>query len=210
MSDGDIILTAYDNSEKLIIEKRDTLVKNRTNSFYIRSFSIIDSLMYIVQSSGDSPYIYEYDYINSFSLRNKYKVPTELRDINYLTKIGNKWYLTAYSSTLVAFNTLDELIKGLYRNCYNETALKGIPYYVTRCDSSYYVAQIDSHSGICELFFNENDEITSSYNIYYYEEVSAFSEFRKRMKYPVTYYAKEIGLSLKIFFHNIKKKILEK
>ncbi|MFD2332542.1 hypothetical protein ACFSR7_25065 [Cohnella sp. GCM10020058] len=122
---------------------------------YVRSFSIIDGLMYFV--SGPNQILVANYKDGTFSLQQKYDVPEGYRAMNDIKKIGNYYYITVYYNQFIRLKDLSDFSTA--EDLYTKMGFKGVPYYMSYFDGKVYVTEIDSYSAI-RSFKVYNDEIS--------------------------------------------------
>ncbi|CAI6086086.1 hypothetical protein [Cohnella sp. JJ-181] len=111
---------------------------------YVRSFSIIDGLMYFVSGPNQILAVNYKD--GTFSLREKYDVPAGYRSMNDLKKIGNYYYITVYYNKFIRLKDLSDFSTA--EDLYTKLGFKGVPYYMSYIDGKVYVTEIDTYSAI--------------------------------------------------------------
>lgn len=161
-------------------------ISNITNS-YVRSFNIIDGYMYLVSGPG---YIYKVKYDDkSYKVVESYEVPKEMTGMNYIEKIDDYYYITSYTNSdgviapmFVRVKDLNDLKDSKYEDLYSEFGFKGTPYYISKFDNKYFIAEIDQSSGIKSFEVN-NNKISNIKTRYYYEGHTNASQQRKESKY---------------------------
>lgn len=121
---------------------------------YVRSFAIIDGLIYFVSGPNQ---ILVADYKDgTFALRQKYDVPEGYRAMNDIKKIGSYYYITVYSNQFIRLKDLSDFSTA--ENIYERLGFKGVPYYMSYFDGKIYITEIDTYSAI-RSFKASGDEI---------------------------------------------------
>lgn len=184
------VITLQEHKDKIIISHKESL--DCLSGHYTRSFSIIDSLMYFVSGRDQlKPLISVVDYLHDFRLVKQYNVPEEISGMNYLCKLGNRYYMTIYtdsqaktiSPNIIYTDCLDSLQFGNYTSCYEDLHFNGVPYYVSFFNNKAYIAEIHYHNGISE-FDIIGDSLIFHRKLFYYDTPSQSSLKRKHRIYP--------------------------
>lgn len=137
---------------------------------YVRSFTIIDDLIYFV--SGNSSII-EAD-LYSFKIKKEYPVPSEIAGMIQLTKIEDYFYITISTdvtgnqdyATMIRTQNLKDLSSGSYEDVYQNFIGGGTPYYITQIEDSWYLTEhrIPGHS--IWRFQVEDNAIINVFSVY--------------------------------------------
>ncbi|MEK0314811.1 hypothetical protein [Cohnella sp. 56] len=138
---------------KVVIDSKKNLPY--LEAAYVRSFSIIDGMMYFV--SGPNQILVANYKDGTFSLQEKYDVPAGYRAMNDIKKIGSYYYITVYSKQFIRLKDLSDFSQA--ENIYNVLGFKGVPYYMSYFDGRIYITEIDSYSAI-RSFKASGDEIS--------------------------------------------------
>lgn len=115
------------------------------NGFYVRSFTIIDDMIYFV--SGNSNIIEAK--LKNFEIVKRYPVPDEIAGMVQLTKIDDYYYITVstdlYGSqdaaTIIRTDSLDKLMAHDYQDVYDHFIGGGTPYCITQIDDTFYLCE---------------------------------------------------------------------
>lgn len=115
------------------------------NGVYVRSFTIIDDLIYFV--SGNSSII-EAD-LYSFKIIKEYPVPPQMAGMIQLTKIEDYFYITISTditgnqdyASMIRTKDLHKLSSGNYEDVYSNFIGGGTPYYITQIDHTWYLTE---------------------------------------------------------------------
>lgn len=145
---------------------------NALDGVYVRSFTIDDDQIYFVSGNENSKIIKAT--LADFSIIEEYAVPSELAGMIQLSKMENMYYLTVSTdvtgnqdyATIVRTNSLEDLIKGIYEDIYEQFIGGGTPYYISGIDGIYYMTEhrIPGHS--VWSFNVENDTVVDVTAVY--------------------------------------------
>lgn len=125
---------------------------------YTRSFSIIGNRMYFV--SGPKKIIVTEFIDNIFEVLEEYIVSEHLQSMNYIVKIGNYYYMTAFDSEMIIrTRNLASLEEGLFEDLHDLLGFKGIPYYISIIGDRIYIPEINKYNSIIS-FELTGDQIT--------------------------------------------------
>ena len=138
---------------------------------YVRSFTIVEDTIYFVAGSQSS--ILEAD-LYSFQIRKEYPVPSALAGMIQITPIDGSFYVTISTdstgnqdyATMLRVSDLSDLAEGRYEDVYHNFIGGGTPYYVTRIDDTWYLAEhrVPGHS--IWSFQVEDGDITNVISVY--------------------------------------------
>lgn len=122
------------------------------DGFYVRSFTIMDDLIYFVSGNGN---IIEAN-IDNFEIKNRYAVPNELFGMVQVEKIEDYYYITISTdilcnqdaATIIRTKDLAGLVNGDYEDVYENFIGNGTPYCITKIEDEYYLCEhrIPGHS----------------------------------------------------------------
>lgn len=176
-----VLTSDTQNMYTLSVQNGKVLIDSKKNlpyleAAYVRSFSIIDGLMYFV--SGPNQILVANYKDGTFSLQEKYDVPAGYRSMNDIKKLGSYYYITVYSNQFIRLKDLSDFSTA--ENLYTKLGFKGIPYYMSYFDGKVYVTEIDSYSAI-RSFKLYNDEITKTEVLHDYGPPNAAVLNRKRI-----------------------------
>lgn len=123
------------------------------NEVYIRSFSIIDDLIYMPAGDGNI-YVLNPD---NYKLQASYKLPNELGGPVQLSKIRDYYYLTVSTdsnanpeyATIVVAGSLEDFANKKYEDIKNKFCEDGTPYVITDFDDSHYIAWHSENGANC-------------------------------------------------------------
>lgn len=140
------------------------------DGFYVRSFSIIDDMVYFVSGNGN---IIVAD-MDDFSIKQRYAVPDELFGMVQVTKIDDYFYVTVSTdilcnqeaATIIRTKDLSALALGDYEDVYEHFIGGGTPYCITSFDDHFYLCEhrIPGHS--IWQFDVKNNSIQNETTIY--------------------------------------------
>lgn len=128
------------------------------NNCYLKFISVFDGLIWIAARE----YLVGLDCINGKLIeKNRIEMPENFRDgINYITKIKNTYYLTAWGKgAIFCFHDFRDLYTNL-PSCNNIFNFMGTPYFISSFEDRFFITEIDGAQGVYEFFVNQEGETT--------------------------------------------------
>jgi len=131
------------------------------NEVYIRSFSLIDDMIYMPAGDGNI-YVLSAD---NFKMQAAYRLPDALGGPVQVFRIGDYYYLTISTdsnanpgfATIVRAENLDDFSNGSYEDLKGRFCEDGTPYVITYVDDQYYIAWHSENGANCLWRFTADE-----------------------------------------------------